>query len=148
MMSNITIIFANFGIMKRSLDFGLLLFRVLIASLMLYHGLTKLLNYENLKDVFPDPVGLGSHVSLILIMFAEIGCSILIIAGLLTRLATLPVITGMGVAAFVTHAGDPFSARELSLLFLGLYLVLLITGPGGFSVDHFLFRKKKWFSRK
>ena len=87
--------------MKRSFDFGLLLFRVLIASLMLYHGLTKLLNYENLKEAFPDPVGLGSHVSLILILFAEIGCSILIIAGLLTRLATLPIITGMAVAAFV-----------------------------------------------
>ena len=134
--------------MKRTMDFGLLLFRVLIASLMLYHGLTKLLNYEHLKDAFPDPVGLGSHVSLLMVLFAEIGCSILIIAGLLTRLATLPVITAMAVAAFVIHAGDPFAARELSVLFLGLFLVLLITGPGCFSVDHYLFRKKKWFSRK
>ena len=134
--------------MKRSMDFGLLLFRVLIASLMLYHGLTKLLNYEQLKDAFPDPVRLGSHVSLLMVLFAEIGCSILIIAGLLTRLATLPVITAMAVAAFVTHAGDPFSVRELSVLFLGLFLVLLITGPGSFSVDHYLFRKKKLFSRK
>lgn len=57
--------------MKRSMDFALLLFRILIASLMLYHGLTKLLNYETLKNAFPDPVGLGSNVSLILILFAE-----------------------------------------------------------------------------
>jgi putative oxidoreductase len=125
------------------MDFALLLFRILIASLMLYHGLTKLLNYETLKNAFPDPVGLGSNVSLILILFAEIGCSILIIAGLLTRLAAIPIIVGMAVAAFVVHAGDPFAAKELSLLNLGLFTVLLISGAGSFSVDHYLFRKNK-----
>lgn len=134
--------------MKRSMDFALLLFRILIASLMLYHGLMKLLNYETLKNAFPDPVGLGSNVSLILILFAEIGCSILIIAGLLTRLAAIPIIVGMAVAAFVVHAGDPFAAKELALLNLGLFTVLLIAGAGSFSVDHYLFRKNKLFSRK
>ncbi len=115
---------------------------------MIYHGLTKLLNYEQLRNAFPDPLGLASHVSLILILFAEIGCSILIIAGHLIRLATIPVIAGMIAAGFVVHARDPFSVRELSLLYLGLFMVLLITGAGSLSVDHYLFRKKEWFSRK
>ncbi|HPW78625.1 MAG: DoxX [Bacteroidetes bacterium ADurb.Bin037] len=134
--------------MKRSIDFALLLFRVLIASLMLYHGLTKLLHYENLKTAFPDPLGIGGNISLILILFAEIGCSILIIAGLLTRLATIPIIFAMAVAAFIIHAGDPFAVREPALLNMGLFTVLLISGAGSFSIDYYLFGKKKLFSRK
>jgi putative oxidoreductase len=134
--------------MKRSIDFALLLYRLLIASLMLYHGLTKLLNYEHLKNAFPDPIGVGGNISLILTLFAEIGCSILIIAGLLTRLAAIPIIFGMTVTVFMVHAGDPFAAKELALLNMGLFTVLLISGAGSFSVDHYLFGKKKFVSRK
>jgi putative oxidoreductase len=117
---------------------GLLLFRLAIGFFMLTHGWQKLENFSTLSAVFPDPIGVGSSTSLILIIFAEFFCSILIILGLFTRLATIPLIVGMAVAAFVIHGNDPLAVRELSLLYLSLYVSLAFLGPGGYSLDKLL----------
>lgn len=71
---------------------------------------------------------MSSQLGLSLIIFAEFFCSIALILGLFTRLATIPLIIGMGVAAFVAHGADPFSVKEMSLLYLGIYVTLLLTG--------------------
>ncbi|NDV47635.1 DoxX family protein [Paludibacter sp. 221] len=126
-------------------DFGLLIFRLAVGILMLTHGLQKIANYETLKLAFPDPIGLGSSFSLTLIILAEFGCSILIILGLFTRLATIPLMFGMIVAGFVVHGGDPFAVKELSVLYLLMYVVLILTGAGKYSVDHYL---QRWWMKK
>jgi len=41
----------------------------------------------------------------------------------------------MAVAAFVVHAGDPFSKMEMSLLYLLLFITLFIFGPGKYAID-------------
>jgi putative oxidoreductase len=71
-------------------------------------------------------------------VFAEFFCSILLILGLFTRLAAIPLVIGMAVAAFVVHGADPFAAKELSLLYLFIYVALIFTGPGRHSVDYVL----------
>lgn len=129
-------------------DIGLLVLRVGIGLFMaLGHGLGKLQNFGVLKDKFPDPLGVGSTLSVSLAIGAELGASILLVLGLATRLATLPLIFTMGVAAFVIHSGDPFwqqgaenGAKEFALLYMIPYLCLLFTGPGRISVDHLLVR--------
>ncbi len=75
-----------------------------------------------LSIAFPDPVGLGSTFALSLIMFAEFFCSLLLIVGLFSRLATVPLMIGMSVAAFFAHAGQPFMAMELPIIYLCIYL--------------------------
>lgn len=67
---------------------GILLFRCIVGGFMLTHGWQKLQNFDMLSTVFPDPLGVGSTISLVLIILAEFGCSLLIIIGLFTRLAT------------------------------------------------------------
>ena len=117
---------------------GLVLLRLAAGGFMLTHGWQKLSNFETLSAVFPDPVGLGPGLSLGLIVFAEFFCSILLLVGLFTRLAAIPLIIGMAVAAFVVHGADPFAAKELSLIYLFTYVALVFTGPGKFSIDYLL----------
>ena len=55
--------------------------------------------------------------------------------GLKTRLASVPLIVTMIVAAFIVHAGDPFAKKELALVYLVGFLAIFFTGPGEYSVD-------------
>ena len=120
---------------------SLLIFRVITCSLMLKHGIEKLRNFEMISPYFPDPLGVGSMNSLLMILFAEVGCSILIFFGFLTRLATIPLIFGMSIAAFMIHGQDPFAMKELALMYMGSFIVLLISGPGKYSMDYLIQRK-------
>ncbi len=118
---------------------ALLLFRIAIAILMLTHGLPKVGKLFSGEEIqFADPFGLGMTVSLVLIIFAEVICSSLIIIGLVTRLATIPLIIGMGTIVTIIHAADPFGAKERPLMFLICFAFLLVVGPGKYSLDNSL----------
>lgn len=118
------------------LHFWLLILRVAVAGFMLTHGLPKLSKLMAGGEIqFADPFGLGQGASLGLTAFAEAICSFLIILGLATRLATIPLIIAMSVAAFIAHADDPFAKKEMALLYLLIFITLAILGPGKYSVD-------------
>ena len=111
-------------------------------SMIWFHGLPKLLNFGENVQTFHDPIGMGRALSLSLAVFAEFFCSILLIWGILTRLASIPLLVTMLTAAFIVHGDSPWRQRELALLYALIYLVLILTGPGKISIDHFLFGKK------
>lgn len=116
---------------------GLLILRVIIGIFMMVgHGWGKLSNFAERADKFSDPLGVGSAASLTLTTFAEVFCSIALVLGLATRLATIPLIINMAVAAFVIHADDPWGRKEFALLYFVPFLTLFFTGPGRFSLDH------------
>ena len=123
---------------EHSQQIGKLALRLLVGGFMLTHGLPKLQNFEFLSTVFPDPIGVGSSLSLGMIVFAEVVCSILLMLGLFTRFASIPLIIGMGVAAFFIHANDPFSGKEMALLYMGIYVVIALIGGGKYSIDYLL----------
>lgn len=125
----------------RHQDVAVLALRLFVGVMMLTHGYAKLSHFSTLAPVFPDPLGIGSTLSLVLILFAEVGCSLLLMAGFMTRLATLPLMFGMIVAFFGVHANMAFSERELPLMYLGIYFVLLWTGGCHYSIDEII-RKK------
>lgn len=123
------------------LDILLLILRVAIGFFMLTHGigkLEKLFSGEEIK--FGDPIGIGTTPSLALTVFAEVGCSILVILGLATRLAVMPLIITMAVAAFYVHLTQGFAKQEMALLYLLTYITLLITGGGKYSLDRLISR--------
>lgn len=80
-----------------------------------------------------------------LTIFSEFVCSLLLIFGLFTRFALAALAFTMFVAALVVHAADDFSVKEMSLHYLLVYSMLLLTGGGRFSIDHWwkLDRNKK-----
>ena len=124
------------------IDLGLLVLRIGIACFMLTHGwpkLTKLIEGGEIQ--FLDPFGIGAKPSFILAMFAEVGCSILLLIGLATRLATIPLMITMLVAIFVAHAADGFQRQELPAHYVLVYFFLLLSGPGKYSFDYFIGKK-------
>lgn len=123
---------------------GLLVLRVGVGTMMAAgHGWQKLLMFGARSGSFPDPLGVGSQLSLALALFAELLCSIFVILGLGTRLAAIPPLFTMLVAAFVIHADDPWAKKELALLYAVPFLVLLLAGGGSYSLDALLWRRRR-----
>ena len=131
------------GAREEYVNLLLLIMRLSIAVFMLTHGWPKFSRLlEGGEIQFGDPIGLGPAVSLILVVFAEFLCSVLIGIGLGTRLATIPLMTTMIVAAFVAHSSDPFGRKEVALLYLIYYITLFVLGSGKYSIDYLLTRRK------
>ena len=112
----------------------LLALRILFGVLLLSHGIQ-------------DPLGVGSTLSLGLAVFAEVFCSVGFIFGAFYRLAMIPMVFTMGMAFFVIHGNDPFAVKELAFIYLVVFVLMYITGPGKFSIDHVissaLYKKKR-----
>ena len=121
------------------IDLALLLLRAMTAAFMFFgHGMAKFNNFSTLQLTFPDPVGMGATSSLVLAIFAEVICSVLLFIGLTTRFACVPLIITMLVAAGWVHAEDPWQKKELALLYVVPFLTIILAGPGMFSLDALL----------
>lgn len=125
---------------------GLLLLRVGFGCFMMVHGVQKIMNYSDMVETFADPLGMGSQLSLIATIGSEVGCSLLLILGLGTRLAAIPLAFTMGVALFVVNADAEWQAKELAAVYLAVYAAIIFTGPGRFSLDRLLL--KRWSGKK
>lgn len=127
----------------QSIDVAILILRVSIGALMLVHGLPKMASLFSAEPVqFPAVFGLSPELALGLTVFSEVFCSILILVGFGTRLAAIPLIITMMVAAFYIHIADPFVQQEMSLHYLLAYVLLLVSGSGRYSVDNILQRRQ------
>ncbi len=127
-----------------NIDLALLTGRIGFSGLMLTHGYPKLMQLISGEPVsFTSVLGMSATVSLVLAVFAEFLCSLLIIFGYYTRLAAIPLIITMSVAAFHIHGDDPLASKEKSLLFMLFYVMLLFTGGGKYAADYLLLKKKR-----
>lgn len=120
------------------ISFSLLLLRLTMGGLVIRHGFEKLTHFVAVARSFPDPFHLGANISLSLVIFAEFFCAVLLVVGLMTRLAVIPLIIVMSVAAFMIHKGDIMNTAEMATLYLAGYLVILFAGPGKVSMDRML----------
>lgn len=116
----------------------LLMLRILFGGLLLMHGIQKLNNFTEMSTVFPDPLGVGCNISLGLAIFGEVACSIGFIFGALYRLAMIPMIFTMCMAFFIIHGNDAFAVKELAFIYLVVFILMFITGPGKFSIDRMI----------
>jgi putative oxidoreductase len=130
------------GNYPKNINFALLLLRVSGGVFMLTHGLGKVsMLFSGNPIKFANPIGVGETTTLVLAVFSEAFCSILLILGLTTRLAAIPLIITMLVAALIVHANDGFGRQELPLLYGVIYLTIAITGAGNLSFDQWIFKK-------
>lgn len=138
--------FLNTELNHALVNIGLLLLRVSVAIVMIPHGYNKMIHFAEKQEKFMSFLGLGGEISLTLAIGAELFCSVLLGLGLLSRLSLIPLVITMMVAVFVSHHGEIFDKGQEAFLYLIAYIVLLIAGPGKFSIDNMLFKpKKQWY---
>ena len=113
--------------------------------MLLRHGWPKLATFSERMETFSDPLGVGSTTSLALAVFGEAVCSVFLVLGLGTRFFAAPLLITMLVAALVVHADDPWSRKELALMYAAPALALLLAGGGRLSLDHLVLR---WWRRR
>lgn len=135
-----------------NLDLGLLLIRLIIGVLMAFYGYGKLIHFEEMaaSDFWSKEVsflGMTGSIPLALTVFAEFFCSLLLIFGLLTRLALIPLLICMGyIFGVMGHmeiitSGDNGAEVNNAFVYFIIYLALFFTGPGRYSLDHAIGRK-------
>lgn len=122
---------------KYFVDLALLILRIGSGGLMLTHGVPKISKLFETPIKFSDPIGLGETPSLILTLIGEVIAPIFIIIGFKTKIASVPAIITMFVAAFIIHLSDPIGKKEKAILYLMCFVVLFLTGAGKYSIDSF-----------
>jgi putative oxidoreductase len=113
-----------------------LMFRVAIAAVFWSSGLTKIAGWDSAIALFRDeymvPL-LPPQIAAALSATFELSCSALIVVGLATRLATLPLL-GMTLVIEVFVYPEYWTEH---LMWASILLFLLTKGPGVFSLDHY-----------
>ena len=118
----------------------ILVVRVVFGVLFFMHGVDKMMNFNTLVVGYPSVLGFGSYTTLMVTIFCEFCCSLFLIAGLLVRIMTIPMIVAMGVAFFDIH--DAIMAEgELSLIYFIIFILLFLSGPGRYSLDFVIDRR-------
>lgn len=126
---------------------GLLILRLAVGAAFLFHGWPKIqapTHWMPAEAPVPGPLQAAAAVS-------EFGGGIALILGALTPLACLGLAATMAFAITMVHIkmGHPFVASnphdpswELAAVYLASVILLLLTGPGRFSVDAALFGRR------
>lgn len=125
-----------------------LFMRLFVGIMLLQFGVRHLVNFNELAPIFPAVLGLSSKASLVITVVIEVGCSVMIMLGCLTRLMSLPPLLLMIVAACLTrhqvvsnlplYGLDNVDPGYLPIMFTGIYIYLLIAGPGKISFDYLI----------
>jgi putative oxidoreductase len=130
--------FVRLGFIPPGYDLGLLVLRICFGFTLFWcHGLSKITGYSRMVEHFADPLHIGIRTTLLLAIFAESVCALLVILGLGTRWAALIIAIDVGSAFVFVHkfrlTGQ--GSGELAFLYLAVMLVLFISGAGKYSVD-------------
>jgi putative oxidoreductase len=121
---------------EQARDVGLLFLRVTGSLFLLWvHGLPKLLDFSAQLQLIEDPFHLGAHLTLSLAIFAEVLCPLLIVAGVLARLACLPILFVLLVALLVVHPQWSVAEGQFGWLLLILFTSVFIAGPGRLALN-------------
>lgn len=128
-------------------NLGRLFLRLFVGLMMMQFGIRQLGDFPIDAQSFPAVLGMSSATSLAVMVTIEIGCSLFIMAGFLTRLMIIPPFVTMIMAEhyLLTNMVDamPYQLSwqqpgYLPIMFLGIYFFLILVGPGKISIDYFL----------
>jgi putative oxidoreductase len=125
-----------------------LLGRLAVGLLFLSTGWGKVHNIEKVTGFF-EKLGIPAPgFNAVLVGYSELICGTLLVLGLLTRLATIPLIVSMVIAILTAKRGDIHNLFDLvgqdELTYLVVLVIIAIIGPGSVSLDHPLVRWLGW----
>lgn len=128
-------------------NMGRLFLRLFVGIMMMQFGIRQIYNFDVAQTMFPSILGIDQEIMLIAMISIELGCSLFIMAGFMTRIMTVPPFIAMIVAEYyilhdlVTQAPYMLSWSQqgyVPIMFLGIYFFIMLVGPGKISVDYFL----------
>lgn len=133
-------------------DFGLLLIRLIIGLLMAFYGYEKLIHFNEMaaSDFWAKNIkflGMSGAVPLALTVFAELFCSILLLVGLFSRFSLIVLAFCMAYIFLVVFPMQILSKGSngfefnVTFTYFIIYIGLLFTGVGKYSLDAKLFGK-------
>lgn len=127
---------------------GRLFIRLFVGVMMLQFGIRHLVNFNNLCHTFPTVLDMTPECSLIIMIVIELLCSLCTMVGFVTRLSVIPPIIAMIAAEYyILHDMVPYlpaygldstDPGYLPIMFIGIYMFILIAGPGKISLDYFI----------
>lgn len=121
-------------------NWAMLTFRILLAAeLFRVHGMKKFRGNNGQPEVVPNPLGLPQAINNLVATLSDTVVPVLVILGLCTRIAVLPTIGITAVGYFVVHRKDSLEVRDVPYIYTICFLLLLATGPGTISADHYIF---------
>lgn len=125
-----------------TVSLGLLFFRIAVSvELLLVHGIKKLGVGVNAAEVVPNPLHLPETLNQLFATTANVVLPLFVIFGLVTRLAVLPILAVTLTGYFVVHGNSPLPERDIPFMYSISFLLLLIVGPGKYSMDAILLKK-------
>jgi putative oxidoreductase len=124
-----------------------LFMRLFTGVMFMQFGIRQIAQFNELALSFPSVFGMGAEVSLLVMILIEIICSTLIILGLFTRFAIIPPMVSMVIAECVliqelmAQTNVTFQSSQiifLPIMFLGIFLFMMLAGPGKISLDYII----------
>ncbi|MDR0938906.1 MAG: DoxX family protein [Mediterranea sp.] len=119
----------------------LLAARIIFAGLLMTHGFEKLTHFDETMAKLGDPIGMGAEISAGLAIFGEFFCSLACVFGFLYRLSMIPMIVTMCVAFFIAHGASFAKGGEMAFVYLAVFVLIYIAGPGKYSLDYLIGEK-------
>ena len=127
---------------KSRFDLTMLLFRFAISlELMIAHGLKKIGIGVAKAEKIPNPLHIPDVLNQYFAIASNIFFPVLVMIGLFTRLAVLPILTVTLVGYFFVHWNDSLLEKDMPFMYTVAYLLLLAIGPGRYSVDSIITKK-------
>lgn len=119
-------------------DLALLVLRITLAAILLYHGIPKALNYSATLEGFNSMGIPAPALSLAFAVIVEVVGGVLILLGVLTEITGLLVVIEMLGAIFTVHWANGFDFTKVGwehpFTVLMVALALVLAGPGAYSV--------------
>lgn len=130
--------------MNRLENTAFLIARILMPVLFIVAGFGKITSYSGTQQ-YMESMGVPGFL-LPLTILLELGGGLAILLGLLTRTTAIFTAIFTVLTAILFHHNFAEGANSImfmkNMTIVGGYLLLAITGPGNYSIDHLL--NKKW----
>lgn len=128
--------------LERYTPYALAVLRIVAALLFFEHGTQKLIGFPAPPEGGLPPVGSLFWIG----AWLELVGGVLLLLGLFTRPVAFVVSGEMAVAYWMFHAPassyPALNGGDAAILFSFVFLLLVFTGPGAWSLDEVLRRRK------
>ncbi|HZH97213.1 MAG TPA: DoxX family protein [Flavisolibacter sp.] len=126
-----------------SFNIVMLLFRIALSlELIVVHGFKKVGLNVAAAEKIPNPLQLNEALNYTFAVSANLVFPVFVILGLFTRIAILPILAVTVTGYFAVHWNDPLPVKDMPFMYSLSYLLVLVLGPGRYSIDYFIDKKR------